>query len=165
MFLNKNVKDLNFKQPYVWLATWFGAGLIGKAPGTWGSLAAIPFAWLICAYLPIEAFIVAIIVVTLLGYWAAEKFVKNIGDHDNQMIVIDEVAGQWIALLPVIIIVGLNPFWITLSFALFRLFDIIKPWPVSWADKKLKGALGVMADDIIAGIMAAIIGFAGVYHA
>lgn len=165
MLLNPKTKNLDFRQPYVWLATWFGSGLISRAPGTCGSLTAIPVALLICYYLSVEIFMAAIIAVILIGYWAAAKFEKNIGEADSQMIVIDEVAGQWITLLPAIMLAGLNPVWIGFSFVLFRLFDILKPWPVSWADKKLKGALGVMADDIIAGIMAAaIICFAAGYY-
>ena len=76
--------------------------------------------------------------------------------HDSKMIVIDEVAGQWIALLPA----ALNPALILIAFILFRFFDILKPWPISFIDKKVPGALGVMGDDIIAGLFAAICVFA-----
>ena len=164
MLLNKEAKNLDLKKPHVLLATWFGTGLIAKAPGTWGSLAAIPFALLICLTLSLKAFVAAIVILTILGYWSAARFEKETESHDNKMIVIDEVAGQWIALLPVFYMGEFGFLWIAFAFIMFRAFDIIKPWPVSWADKKLGGALGVMADDIIAGIMAATICLAGAYH-
>jgi len=75
------------------------------------------------------------------------------GEHDSGAIVIDEVAGMWITLLPI----AYSPIHILLAFALFRFFDIVKPWPISWCDKKLPGALGVMADDVVAGIFSALI--------
>ncbi len=91
-----------------------------------------------------------IVIVTILGFWAAKKFDEEQNSHDSKMIVIDEVAGQWIALIPA----GLDPVSIVLSFSLFRLFDILKPWPVSHFDKNVKGAAGVMGDDIVAGLLA-----------
>ena len=156
MFLNPSYKTLDLKQPYVWLATWFGVGFIAKAPGTWGSLAALPFGMIVFSCTGTLGFIILTIIVTLLGLWSAAKFEKASGMKDNQMIVIDEVAGQSIALLPALSLMQFHPLWILLAFALFRLFDITKPWPVSWAERKLGGSPGVMLDDIIAGLMAAI---------
>ncbi len=141
---------MNLKKPYILVATWFGSGLSSKAPGTCGSLAAIPPALILIVFGGIPALIAGIAVITALGFWAANKFDKEQKSHDSKMIVIDEVAGQWIALIPA----GLDPVSIVLAFTLFRLFDILKPWPVSHFDKNVKGAAGVMGDDIAAGLLA-----------
>lgn len=164
MLLNKSVKNLDFGKPYVWLATWLGSGMIDKAPGTWGSLASIPFAVVIYKYSALPGLAVAAIGVYVLGLWAAGLFEKATGQEDNKMIVIDEVVGQWIALAPALYLAGFNILYITLAFAAFRAFDIMKPWPVSVAEKKLKGAHAVMMDDVIAGALAAVC-VTGVYYA
>jgi len=138
------------------VATWFGSGLAPRAPGTMGSLAALPFAWAILAWgggWPSLA--VAVLAVTLAGLWATAVVLRASGIKDPSFVVVDEVAGQWIALLPA----GLDPLLFAAGFVLFRLFDIWKPWPVGWADRDLPGAFGVMADDLLAGALAA----AGVY--
>lgn len=144
---------VNFKDPAIWLATWFGCGLMKPAPGTWGTLGALPFGILIMAFGGVPALIAAVIAVSAAGYWAAGRFEEQSGEHDSSAIVIDEVAGMWIALIPS----ALSIPYVVAAFLLFRFFDILKPWPISWADKKLPGALGVMTDDIIAGIFAALI--------
>lgn len=146
---------LDLKQPYIWLATWFGCGFMRPAPGTWGSIGALPFGIILFESTGIWGFIIGIILVTLIGYWAADKFEKATATHDNKMIVIDEVAGQWLALLPVFYLTGTNPLLILCAFLFFRLFDITKPWPASYCDKHIDGAWGVMADDIVAGLFAA----------
>jgi len=148
--------SLNLKQPYVWLATWLGFGLLRPAPGTWGSLGAIPFGIILYASTGPLVFILGIILITAIGYWAAARFEQETGIHDCKMVVIDEVAGQWIALLPALYATGINPLSVFLAFILFRFFDIIKPWPISHFDENVEGALGVMADDIIAGLAAAL---------
>ncbi len=145
------------------IATFFYAGHLRPAPGTWGSLAALPAAWVVHLIGGPLLFIFAIAVVFALGWWATAKETAGKADHDPSEIVIDEVAGQWIALLPVMIgaahmgadVTALWPGWIT-AFVCFRLFDIWKPGPVGWADRR-GDALGVMLDDVIAGIMAAIV--------
>lgn len=145
----------SFKHPSTWLATWFGCGLMPKAPGTWGSLGALPVGLALFHFMGFWNFMIGIILVTLIGYWAADRYDKASGSHDNKAIVIDEVAGQWIALLPVLHFVGISPLLILCAFVLFRIFDVLKPWPVSFFDKKIGGALGVMGDDVIAGLYAA----------
>ena len=145
--------NVNFKDPAIWLATWFGCGLMRPAPGTWGTLGGLPIGVLIYAMGGWVALSIAVVLVSLVGYWAAGRFETQTGEHDNGAIVIDEVAGVWIALIPA----GLSIPYVIAAFLLFRFFDILKPWPVSWADKKLPGALGVMVDDIIAGIFAALV--------
>lgn len=151
------------KNPSTLLATWFGSGLITPAPGTWGSLASIPPAIAIFHLLGLWPFIAAIIIFTPIGFWATAKYEAATNTHDNKQIVIDEVIGQWIALLPVFYFLGINWIFIALAFALFRLFDITKPWPISHFDKNVQGATGVMVDDIIAGIFSALIIIGAIY--
>ncbi|MCB1651608.1 MAG: phosphatidylglycerophosphatase A [Alphaproteobacteria bacterium] len=156
--------QLDLKAPYVWLATWFGFGLLKPAPGTWGSLGSLPFGLLIFKFSGLIGLLAAIVLVSLVGYWAADRFEKNTGIHDCKMVVIDEVAGQWIALLPVFYFWGLNGLGVLSAFLLFRVFDILKPWPVSYFDKKIDNAIGVMGDDIVAGLYGALI-ITGVFYA
>ena len=147
------IQKLDFKVRSVWLATWLGCGLMKPAPGTWGTIGALPFG---IALLLIDGWpllLAAAIIIFAAGYKAAEKFETMTKTHDNSAIVVDEVVGVWIAMLPA----ALVPVHILIAFALFRFFDILKPWPVGWADKKLPGALGVMADDVLAGVYAALI--------
>jgi phosphatidylglycerophosphatase A len=140
------------------LATWFGAGLLPWAPGTWGSLAALPFGWLLFRYAGPFGLLAATAAVFATGLWAAQAYEKVAAVKDPGAIVIDEVAGQWLALVPAGIIQGgLSLMGILLAFLCFRVFDVAKPWPVGWADRHLKGAFGIMADDIIAGIYAAAV--------
>jgi phosphatidylglycerophosphatase A len=140
----------SLKSPAILLATWFGSGYITPAPGTWGTLAALPFGIAIMALAGPLALAAASVLIFIIGLWAAKKFDAAAGTHDSKHIVIDEVTGQWIAMIPA----GLNPLWIGVSFILFRGFDIVKPWPISYADKHINGPLGVMIDDILAGIAA-----------
>ncbi len=147
------IQSLDFKNRDIWLATWFGCGLMKPAPGTWGTIGALPFG---VACLLIDGWpmlLAAAIIIFAVGYKAAQTFEEMTKTHDNSAIVIDEVAGVWIAMIPA----ALAPLHILIAFCLFRFFDILKPWPVGWADKKLPGAQGVMADDILAGIYAALI--------
>ena len=137
--------------PGILLATWFGAGYLPKAPGTWGSLAALPFAWVIVGFLGWMGLAVACVLVFAVGLWSAAVYMGQSGAHDPGPVVIDEVAGQWLTLLvvpPDLALYGVG-------FVLFRLADIFKPWPASWADREVPGALGVMLDDVIAGVYAA----------
>jgi phosphatidylglycerophosphatase A len=141
---------LSIRDPRVLLATWFGVGLLPKAPGTWGSLAALPFAWIIHQSLGKPGLVVAVVLLFLVGIWSAGYVSKHSATKDPGAIVIDEVAGQWLVLLPVhpdIILYGLG-------FVLFRVADILKPWPVSWADRTVRGGLGVMLDDLLAAVYA-----------
>ncbi len=143
---------LPFRHPAAWLATWFGSGLLPWAPGTWGSLAALPPAWLVLHYLGPIGLAVAAVVVFALGQWAAGVYLARSDRHDPPEIVIDEVAGLMLALLPA----APDVWWqLALAFVLFRLFDIVKPWPARGADRKVPGALGVMLDDAIAGLYGA----------
>ena len=160
--MTDNAPDI--RKPYVWLATWFGCGLVSRAPGTWGSLGALPVGVFLMIWGGVPALLIGIAVVTGVGLWASKKFDTAIGAHDSKMIVIDEVAGMWIALIPAFPGGQLNPLLLILAFLLFRFFDILKPWPVSWFDKKVKGPVGVMGDDIVAGLYAALCLY-GVHYA
>ncbi|GEO82716.1 phosphatidylglycerophosphatase A family protein [Pararhodospirillum oryzae] len=140
-------------RPLLLVTTWFGSGLSPVAPGTMGSAAALPFAWgLMWAFGP-WGLGVATVLVTVLGIWACNAHVRRTGEQDPGRIVIDEVAGQWLTLLPA----PLDPVSYLIGFALFRLFDITKPWPVGALDRGLKGGLGIMLDDIAAGVYAGVL--------
>jgi len=145
------IRKLDFKNPATWIATWFGCGLMRPAPGTWGTLGAMPIALILLTISGKLSLLIGIAFIIALGVWSAKKFESMTGTHDNSMIVIDEVAGIWITLLAT----TLSPLSILLAFALFRLFDILKPWPISWIDRNVSGAWGVMLDDLVAGIAAA----------
>lgn len=154
------------------IATFFYVGHVRPAPGTWGSLAALPAAYIIISWAGFFGLIFASFIVYWVGYWATIEQTRDMADHDPSEIVIDEVVGQWIALLPVayganmmqVELLALWPGWIA-AFGLFRLFDITKPWLVGWADQR-DDAVGVMLDDVIAGIFAAIgvVALAALYH-
>lgn len=151
------------------IATFFYSGLMRPAPGTWGSLAALPAAALLFWLGGLTLFLIAIPAVFLLGWWATAEETRGKDDHDPSEIVIDEVAGQWIALIPVFIgithsgadMLALWPGWVT-AFVFFRLFDITKPGPIGWADRR-GDALGVMLDDVIAGVFAAAVVMIGAW--
>ena len=154
------------------IATFFYSGYLKPAPGTWGSLAALPFAFAILSVGGWMLLGICAAVAYFAGLWATKVETADADDHDPSEIVIDEVVGQWIALLPVgygaassgVDLLALWPGWIA-AFVLFRLFDITKPSLVGWADKR-NDAIGVMLDDVIAGIMAAIgvVLLAAIYH-
>ena len=136
--------------PALLIATWFGSGLLKPAPGTWGSLAAIPFAWAIVHFGESWFLLPAAVILFPIGVWAANEYDKVKGSHDASEIVVDEVVAVWITLAFV-------PFtWqhVLAGFLLFRFFDILKPWPISWADRQVSGGFGVMIDDVIASLYA-----------
>lgn len=150
---------LDLKSPATWIATWFGCGLMRRAPGTWGTLGALPFGVALMFAGGWAALLIGLAVIIPLGLWATHDIQKKSGNHDGGFIVIDEVAGMWITLMAA----QLTGPSVVLAFILFRTFDILKPWPISWVDKNISGAAGVMADDILAGIVAAIC-LMGIHH-
>jgi phosphatidylglycerophosphatase A len=135
------------------IAVFFGAGRLPGAPGTWGSAAALPLAWLIQIWGGTPWLAGATALVFLLGVWASAVHGRRLGRDDPAEIVIDEVAGQWLTLL----VVPADLLLYAAGFVLFRFFDIVKPWPVSWADRRIKGGIGIMFDDILAGVYAAVL--------
>jgi len=147
---------LGFWHPVSLIATWFGSGLLPKAPGTWGSLAALPFGFAIVAYTGTWGLAAATVVATLVGVWAAGVYADRSGREDPQSVVIDEVAGQWLALLPAALDLRL----FAVAFLAFRFFDIVKVWPARAIDRDMKGGWGIMLDDIVAGLYAAAVTYA-----
>jgi len=136
----------------VLVATWFGVGFLPIAPGSWGSLAALPFAWAIASLWGAAGLAVAAAIAFIVGWWAAAIVAKASAIKDPGAIVIDEVAAQWLVLLAAP--PALLPY--ALAFLLFRIFDIWKPWPAGWAERDVKGGLGIMLDDLFAAIYAMI---------
>lgn len=147
-----------WRDPVLWLAFGFGSGLAPRAPGTFGTLPGIALAWLIAAlaasYAVPEGYLVAIAVVLLspLGVFLCGRASEKLGVHDHGGIVFDEIVG---VLIPFILIpvTPLNLLW---GFLAFRLFDVLKPWPISWLDRRVSGGLGIMVDDLLAGIFALV---------
>ena len=144
--------------PAAFVATWGGSGLLPHAPGTWGSLFTLPLAWVIAERWGSEALLIAAAIAYVAGLWASEQYLKHSTSKDPSAIVIDESAGQLLSLA----LVPVEFWWYAAGFILFRAFDIFKPWPASWADRSLEGAVGVMTDDIFAAFYALIILY-GVY--
>jgi len=138
--------------------TFGGAGLSPKAPGTVGTLASLPVGLAILYYLGMETLFMVTMAITVIGIFEVNKYEQATGIHDHQQIVIDEAVGMWLSLMIAYstAITMTYPYAeilaIIFSFAAFRLFDIWKPSTIGWIDRELKGGLGVMLDDVLAGI-------------
>jgi phosphatidylglycerophosphatase A len=148
----EDLKGLKLTNPIHLVAVGFGSGLANKAPGTFGTLAAIPFYYFM-SFLSVESYIAIIVLSSALGIWICHITSRDMGAHDHKAIVWDEFVGYWITMLMV-------PFsiqWAIVGFILFRFFDILKPYPISWLDKKVHGGFGIMIDDIVAGIFAGLV--------
>lgn len=143
-----------YRSPVLLLAFGFGAGLTPRAPGTVGTLVAIPI-YLLLARLPVSAYLLSVMLISLAGVWICREASRRLGVHDHPGIVWDEIAGFLVTMLPV----APDWIWIAVGFGLFRLFDIWKPWPISWVDRRLSGGTGIMLDDLLAGALAAVILF------
>jgi len=157
-------RGLSFWHPASLLATWFGSGLLPRAPGTWGSLVALPFAYAITVAGGPWALLAAVAAAFLAGLWASGVYATANGVHDPGQVVIDEVAGQWLTLVPLALTpVALDPVLYGVAFVAFRVFDVLKPWPVRYFDQKLPGAWGIMTDDIAAGVYAGALTFGLAY--
>lgn len=139
--------------PAALLATWFGTGLLPWAPGSWGSLVALPLAWIIVTYAGASGLLIAALMVFAVGCWAAGRVEQASGVKDPSFAVIDEVAGQWLTLT----VVPLDPLFYLAGFLLFRLFDIFKPFPIRHIERNVPGGLGIMADDVAAALYAALV--------
>ena len=133
------------------LAFGFGAGLSPKAPGTVGTVVAVLIYLVLPSMQPV-IYAGLILLSFVFGIWICGKTSEDLGVHDHGGIVWDEFVGYWITMF----MAPSGLFWVLLGFVLFRLLDIFKPWPIKWADKELAGGLGIMLDDVIAGIMAAL---------
>jgi len=153
MLLTAEQRRALLRHPAGWIATGFGVGLSPLAPGTAGSLAAL-LPWLLLRELPLPWYLLALGLAAAVGVWACAWSVRTLRSGDPRVAVFDEFVGQWLALTPLLARRG-GWLWIFAGFILFRIFDVWKPWPVSWADRSVKGGLGVMLDDVLAGAYAA----------
>lgn len=144
---------LSLGHPAALIATGFGAGFLPVGPGSWGSLTALIAAWFIVAHAGYAALATAAAIAFALGWWASARVVKASGLADPRFVVIDEIAAQWLVLLAV----PLDRRWYAAAFLLFRLFDILKPWPIRTVERRVAGGLGVMLDDVMAGLYAVLL--------
>ena len=147
----------NLKDPYHFIATLGGIGLFPLAPGTVGSI----FGWIIFIVLShyIEM-IFATVLIIFLSIYVSNQATKDLVNKDHKSIVIDEMAGIWLAMIPVIYIASSQyerTLYAVLTLIFFRLFDILKPYPISYVDKNFKGGFGIVLDDLIAGVFAGIL--------
>ncbi|MFU8783981.1 phosphatidylglycerophosphatase A [Aliidiomarina sp.] len=151
MPLKKSKREL-IKHPVHFFSFGFGTGLLPKAPGTFGTLPAIVLVWLFSP-LDVAAYMGVVVFATIIGIYLCGATAKAMGEHDAPAIVWDEIAGYMIAMIAVPVS------WqsLLLAFVLFRIFDIIKPWPISWLDKKVDGGFGIMLDDIVAGFITLVL--------
>lgn len=142
------IKPSLLRSPVQFLAFGFGSGLSPRAPGTAGTAVAVPLYWLVSG-LNLPLYTLFVLVTAVLGVWICGHASRQLGVHDHPGIVWDEFVGYWIAMwaLP-----AQWP-WMLSAFLVFRVFDIVKPWPISMLDRKVKGGLGIMVDDILAGVM------------
>ena len=147
------VETGDLREPDVLVATGFGVGLLPGAPGTYGSLIGALIWWVAFAQAPLVVQFTSAGLLIVAGTWLLHRLCASRGLGDDPAIVLDEVAGIWLTLacLPSGVLVAVA------GFLLFRLFDIFKPWPVSWADQRVEGGFGVMLDDMVAGVLAAIV--------
>ena len=136
------------KDPVVCLALGLGSGLSPKAPGTAGTVMSIPL-FLLIQDLPLMVYVMITLLITLSGIWICSYSSKKLGVHDHPAIVIDEVAGFLITMFAA----PSGWQWVLAGFVLFRFFDALKPWPISWLDKNINGGFGIMVDDVVAGLV------------
>lgn len=148
-----DLRHVNLRNPVHLVAFGFGSGLPAKAPGTFGTLAALPVWLLLLQGMPDLPYLGILIAGFAFGVVICERTSRDLGVHDHGGIVWDEWIGLWLSLfwLPE------GWLWLVYGFALFRLFDIVKPWPIKWLDQKIHGGFGIMIDDVIAGLFAFVI--------
>ncbi len=137
-----------FSNPVQFLAFGFGSGLSPWAPGTVGTLAAVPLFWLLSGW-GLAGYSAAVLVAAVAGIWLCGTASRELGVHDHRGIVWDEFVGYWITMWAV----PADWLWVLIGFGVFRVFDVAKPWPIGWVDRRVEGGLGIMADDILAGLM------------
>lgn len=141
-----------WRNPVHFLAFGLGSGASPKAPGTVGTLAAVPL-WYLLAQTPLTIYLLLVLLAFVIGIWLCGRTSRDLGVHDHGGIVWDEFVGYWITMIAV----PVDWVWALAGFILFRLFDILKPWPIGPVDKRVHGGLGIMLDDVLAGIMAAAV--------
>jgi phosphatidylglycerophosphatase A len=141
-----------WRNPVHFLAFGLGSGASPRAPGTVGTLAAVPL-WYLLAQTPLAVYLLLVLVAFVIGIWLCGRTSREIGVDDHSGIVWDEFVGYWITMIAL----PVDWSWALAGFVLFRLFDILKPWPIGPVDRQLRGGLGIMLDDVLAGIMAAAV--------
>ncbi|MCW8922717.1 MAG: phosphatidylglycerophosphatase A [Gammaproteobacteria bacterium] len=144
----RRIAFAELKDPVVCVALGLGSGLAPKAPGTAGTLVAVPLV-LAMQNLPLMIYGIITLLVTMIGIWICNYASRKLGVHDHPGIVIDEVAGFLITMFAV----PSGWQWLLAGFVLFRFFDALKPWPISWMDKNISGGFGIMIDDVAAGLV------------
>ncbi len=137
------------KDPIHFLALGFGSGLFPKAPGTAGTLMAIPL-YLLLEPLSWPIYLTVVLITAVVGIVICDISAKRMGVHDHPGIVWDEFVGYWITMF----LAPAGWLWIAVGFVLFRIFDILKPWPIRWLDRHVTGGFGIMIDDVLAGLFA-----------
>ncbi|GHA15146.1 phosphatidylglycerophosphatase A [Arenicella chitinivorans] len=147
--------QFQLRNPIHLFALGFGSGLIKPAPGTWGTLASVPVFWVIVQFLPPAqlGYAMMLAVTFLFGVYVCGQTARDVGVHDHGSIVWDEFVGYFVTMAMV------PPSWLNLAlgFVLFRVLDIVKPWPIKLLDKHVHGGLGIMIDDVVAGVIAATV--------
>lgn len=149
---------LVLRNPVCFLAFGFGSGLAPKAPGTFGTLAALPL-YLLASGLPLPGYLAVVIAMFAVGVWLCGRCEKIIGAEDHSGIVWDEFVGLFVTYIAA----PVDTYNVVAGFCLFRLFDVWKPWPIAWLDRRVHGGLGIMLDDVLAGVYAAL-GLAGLRY-
>ncbi|GAB3272889.1 phosphatidylglycerophosphatase A family protein [Parahaliea aestuarii] len=139
----------NLTSPVHFLAFGLGSGLAPRAPGTFGTLAAVPL-YLLAAQLGLVAYSAFLVLTFALGVYLCGRTSRELGVHDHPGIVWDEFVGYWITMCAA----PAGWLWVATGFVLFRIFDILKPWPIGWLDRRVHGGLGIMLDDVVAGLIA-----------
>lgn len=143
------VPNFDWRRVHHWLAYGFGSGLAPWAPGTFGTLAAVPL-YLLMQGLPLAWYLGLLGVFFLMGVWACGKAARELNAHDPSAIVWDEFLGYLLTMAAA----PSGWVWVAAGFVLFRFFDILKPWPIRELDRRVPGGFGVILDDLIAGVMA-----------
>ncbi|OUS26710.1 phosphatidylglycerophosphatase A [Gammaproteobacteria bacterium 45_16_T64] len=149
--MNK-VPASSFTHPIHFLAIGLGSGAAPKAPGTFGTAMAVLLYWPL-SQLALWPYIGVVFVAAVLGVYICGKTSRDWQVHDHGGIVWDEFVGYWITMIAI----PVTWYWALLGFVLFRIFDIWKPWPISWLDHKVHGGLGIMIDDVVAGVFAWVV--------
>lgn len=151
--MRENVREVfDLKKPVHCVALGFGAGYAPRAPGTVGTLVGIPF-YLLAVQLPWAAYALVLLGLFLAGVWICDRAARDAGVHDHPAIVWDEVVGYMVTML----LMPPQWYWVVGGFLAFRFFDVLKPWPIRWVDRRVAGGFGIMVDDVLAGLFAAAV--------
>ncbi|MCP3667335.1 MAG: phosphatidylglycerophosphatase A [Gammaproteobacteria bacterium] len=156
--MSEKLPPPDWRNPVHLLAFGLGSGAAPKAPGTFGTLAAVPL-YLLVQPLSAINYLLLVITLFLVGVWLCDRTSKDLGVHDHGGIVWDE----WVGLLITLWLAPMGWHWLIVGFLLFRFFDILKPWPIGWLDQRIHGGLGIMLDDVVAGLFAFVLLQAAVY--